>query len=153
MTRKKMAFTLCAAALAAVSAGSSLAAAIGDRQSRKTAVTCAYDIVRSKPGVLSLEVYAVGTEKYVIEYKFREKGRPFVGGIGISYAVGDGYLTTNDAPAGQPDNHGLVELDFLGTETWDQMFKKCRLRPGFDDSIRNGPPPKWRRIQMPGPSD
>jgi hypothetical protein len=129
-----------------------LAAAIEIQPGMQTVVACVYDMVRSKSGVISTEVYAVGKEKYVVTYRFREKGHDFIGGIGIYNVVTkDGkHLSTNDSPSGQTDNHGLVELNFLGAATWDQMYKKCRLMPGFDDTIRGGAPPKWQKVQMSG---
>jgi hypothetical protein len=123
----------------------------------QTVVTCVYDMVRSKPGVLSIDVYAVGTEKYVIEYTFRDKGTAFTGGIGINEDImSDGnYMYTNDTPSGQPDDHGSVELDFLGDATLDEMYEKCHLMPGFDDRINlsGTPDPVWQKIDMPRPEN
>jgi len=122
------------------------------RPEMQTVVTCVYDMVQSKPGVLSMDVYSVGTEKYVIEYKFREMGRIFTGGIGLhDLATRDGkHLYTNDTPGGQADNSGIVELDFLGG-TIEQMYDKCGLMPGFDDTIKleGEIDPPWQKIDMP----
>jgi len=113
-------------------------------------------MVRSKAGVLSTDVYTVGTDKYVIEYAFQDKGITLTGGIGIHDGImRDGnYLYTNDTPPRQPDDHGMVELNFLGDTIYD-MYEKCHLMPGFDDTISfpGTPKPVWQKIEMPQSSN
>lgn len=155
MCWKKMTLALCAGSLAGVVFSSSCANATGVRPAMQTVVACVYNIVKSKSGVLSIDVYTVGTYKYVIEYKFRSSGTLFTGGIGIHDGpMEDGnYFYTNDTPSGQPDNYGGVELDFLGEQTIYEMYGKCHLMPGFDDTIRvqGTPEPQWQKIDMPEP--
>jgi hypothetical protein len=53
----------------------------------------------------------------------QSNGRTFTGGIGV-YDDVDGagtHMYTNDTPSGQSDDHGGVELDFLG----NTPSKKC----------------------------
>ena len=157
MSQTKMAPAPYAAFLVGVILASSSATAIDIRPGMQTVVTCVYDVVRSKPGVLSIAVYTVGAEKYVVEYKFREKGQIFTGGIGIhDFILNDGkHLYTNDTPRRQPDHHGMVELNFLGTQTIRRMYEKCNLAPGFDDTIRlqGDPEPQWQKVDMPRSSN
>jgi hypothetical protein len=152
MSRKETALALCAGSLVSLVLGSSYAAATSIRPAMQIVVTCSYNMVRSKPGLLSVEVYAVGTEKYVIEYTFRDKGRTFTGGIGIHDGIdSDGtYMYTNDTPSGQPDDDGGVELNFLGN-TIEEMYGKCHLMPGLDDTIKlpGTPDPVWQKIDLP----
>ena len=100
MIRKAVALALCAGSLASLGLGSSCAVAASIRPAMRIVVTCVYNMVRSKPRLLSTDVYTVGTEKYVIEYTFRDKGRTFTGGIGIHDGImSDGnYMYTNDNP-------------------------------------------------------
>lgn len=153
MSWKKLTFALCAGSLTSVVLASACAAETGIRPAMRTVVTCVYDIVRSKPGLLSTDVYTVGTEKYVIEYTFRDKNTLFTGGIGISdYVVsGDTHMYTNDTPSEQPDRDGIVELDFLGDATFKEMYGKCHLMPVFDNTFRSpgDPVPVWQKIDMP----
>jgi hypothetical protein len=153
MSRKKSALALCSGFLVSIVPNAPCLADTGIRPAMQSVVSCVYDMVQAKPGVLSTEVYTVGTEEYVIEYKFREKGTIFTGGIGVHDGVsGDGNrLYTNDAPAGQSDNHGLVELDFLGRSTFDSMFRQCHLMPGFDNRMRTPGTiaPHRQKIEMP----
>jgi hypothetical protein len=89
-------------------------------------------MVRSRVGLLSIDVYAVGSEEYMVEYKFRHKGRIFTGGIGLHDEVVDGnYAYTNETPSGQPDNDGFVELNFLGDIAIEDMYTKCHLNADF----------------------
>jgi hypothetical protein len=109
-------------------------------------------MVRAYPGVLSTEVYSIGTEKYVVEYSFRNsRGALFTGGIGIGDLVlSDGlHMYTNDTPSGQPDNNGFVELDFL-RNTIEEMYENCHLAPSFDNSVRllDAPAPVRKKIDM-----
>lgn len=127
-------------------------AATSVRPAMQSVVSCVYNIVRSRPGVLSMEVYSVGTEKYVIAYKFQDHGTTLTGGIGVHDGDANGkYLYTNDTPSGQPDNSGLVELDFLGYRTIDEMSATCHLMPGFDDTmrVRGKTDPPWQKVDMP----
>lgn len=116
-------------------------------------VTCVYDKVRIHPGILSVDVYAIGTNMYSVEYKFRHKGRIFTGALGIHDGVSsDGnYDYTNETPPGQPDDSGSVELDFLGNSILE-MYEKCHLMPTLDDTIRLGDVPATaplrRKIDM-----
>jgi len=130
----------------------SMASAASIRPAMQGVGTGVYNMVRSKPGVLAVNVYEAGTEMYVIEYKFQDKERIFTGGIGIHDVIlNDGeYFYTNETPRGQPDDHGLVELDFLGSTSRD-MIEKCHLAPGFDDTVKapNVPDPPRQKIDMP----
>lgn len=151
-----MALALCAGSLVSVMVGSSCAAATSIRPAMRAVVTCVYNMVRYKPGLLSIDVYTVGTEKYVIEYTFRDKGKTFTGGIGIHDGIMiDGkYMYTNDTRLEQEDDHGGVELNFLGN-TMGEMYEKCHLIPGLDDTIRlqGAHDPVWQKIDMPGPAN
>ncbi|HEY4114112.1 MAG TPA: hypothetical protein VGM17_08630 [Rhizomicrobium sp.] len=113
-------------------------------------------MVRSRAGLLSVDVYAVGSEEYVVEYKFRRKGRIFTGGIGLHDGIFDGnYAYTNETPPGQRDNGGFVELEFLGDIAIEDMYTKCHLMPTFEHTIwpDGVPPPKpaRRKIDMSNP--
>jgi hypothetical protein len=152
MTRNTLRLVLCMAPLGSVLIVHSIAYATSIRPAMQGVVTCVYNILRSKPGVLGINVYDAGTEKYVIEYDFRDKDRLFTGGIGIhDIILNDGkYFYTSETPRGQPDNHGLVELEFLGNTSFD-MIEKCHLAPGFDDTVKvpNIPDPPRQKIDMP----
>jgi hypothetical protein len=152
MKRTDIAIALYAGCLASVALASSGAAATSIRPSMQTVVTCVYDGVISKPGLLSVDVYTVGTEKYVIEYKFRDRGIVFTGGIGVHDGImSDGkYFYTNETPSGQLDDHGLIELNFLG-RTINEVMEKCHLMPGFDNTMKlpGYADPPWQKIDMP----
>ncbi len=151
MSSKKVALALCAGSLANAVIASSCAAATSIRPAMQTVVTCVYYMVRSKPGVRSIDVYAVGPEKYVIKYTFRDKGRTFTGGIGIDDGIdSDGtYMSANDNPKGQPDDGGTVQSRFLGNADVE-MYEKCHLTPGFDDrfTVPGTRDPVWQKIDM-----
>jgi hypothetical protein len=147
---------LCAASLFGVLAIPSGAAASATdiRPAMRTVVTCVYDMVRSHAGILSVEVYAVGNEKYEVEYKFRDKGRILRGGIGIwdDIMPNGKHSYSNDFPRGQSDDSGSVEMEFLGQKMIGDMHKKCHLIPGFDNTFvaPGSSPPPWRKIDMSG---
>jgi len=127
------------------------------RPAMRTVVTCVYDMVRSRHGILSTDVYAIGKVEYVVEYRIRnEAGNVFIGGIGIwSDKDSDGnYSYTNETPTGQKDDDGSLELDFLGGKFIDAMYSRCHLFPTFMDTVAlPGEPepsiPKRERITMP----
>jgi hypothetical protein len=130
------------------------------RPAMQTAVTCVYDMVRSRHGVLSTDVYAIGKTEYVVEYRFRnDAGSVFIGGIGIwSDKDADGnYSYTNDTPSGQADDNGSVELGFLGDKFIDNMYSECHLFPTLMDTMTlpaepEPPTPIRERVTMPSPA-
>lgn len=141
---------LCVGLVSGVALDLPCAAATGIRPAMQGVVACVYSMLRSKPGLFSVDVYTVGTERYVIDYTFYDKGRSFTGGVGIyDFILSDGtHLYTNETPLGQADNHGLVELRRLG-DTAYEMMDKCHLSPGFDDMLRSQPDPPLQKIEMP----
>ena len=106
MTRKGIVLALYAESLVSVILGSSCAAATGIRPTMRTVVTCVYNLVRSHAGMLSADVFYVGgvEAKYVIEYKFRDKGRLLTGSIGIH----DGIMS--DATASPPAAFWVTQI-------------------------------------------
>jgi len=124
------------------------------RPKMRAVVTCVYDIVRSNSNLISTEVFSVGNYMYVIEYKFEQNGIVFTGAMGINDGIdsrGD-YSYFNETPEGQPDDHGLVELNFLREEI-PRAMKQCHLMPTFDSMkgiLPSLPPPRPVKVIMPG---
>ena len=67
MTLNTLRLVLSMASLSGVLILHSMAAAASIRPAMQGVVTCVYNMVRSKPGVLEVNVYDAGTGMYVIE--------------------------------------------------------------------------------------
>jgi hypothetical protein len=110
-----------------------------------------YDFLKSKPLVLSIEVYAIDDRKSEIEYTFRgSAGSPVTSNLWVyTYGHRGKFPYNGGVPNGTPDEATGQAMDFLGNIA-KEMESKCTVEASFVNvvTIPERPDPPRQRVDM-----